>query len=351
MKLRLSSLFIVLLAVIALISTSGCCRKPPEELAQAKAALAKAKENCAEVYAKDDYMKAYNALSMAEKYAEDRKCKDAQKASNEAIALAAEAEVASNERKAALDKEAKDKMARIEDEAQKGQAKYAALLQKKAEVDKKRAAALKMAEEKEFAKYDIKMDLPTTSLDSSIEREGQAIMDEYEKVKAMYSEGGCNLIEVNAALDKIFPKIPPVLAKMDANSKALDEVALRIDAIQEAKLAELVEAMKPKYLEAYTVVKGDCLWRIAEQELVYNDPFAWPLIWWENQWTEEKAMNMTKEERFNLIKDPDLIYPDQHLKIKQGMGQDEVDKAIKYAKNRYGKTDWRDIPDFLTDGK
>lgn len=351
MKLRLSSLFLVCVAVFALVAASGCCRKPPEEVAKAKAAVAQAKENCAEVYAKEDYMKAYNALSMAEKYAEDRKCRDSRDAANEAIALAAEAEVRANEKKAQLDSEAKKKMAAIDEMYAKGETLYNELMQKKAEMDKKRASALQIAQEKEFAKYEITMDLPTPALDASIEADIAVVGEKYEAAKAMYAKGGCNLFEVNAALDAIPALGTKIMDKMAANIKALDEVGVRIEEILKGKLAELAEAMKPKYKEAHTVVKGDCLWKIAEQELVYNNPFQWPLIWWENKWTEEKAMNMSKEERFNLIKDPDLIFPGQQLKIKQGMSQEEIDSAIKYAKNRYGKTDWREIPDFLTDGK
>ena len=351
MKSRLSSLFIVLITVFAMVAMSGCCRKPPEELDQAKAAVAQAKENCAEVYAKDEYMKAYNALSMAEKYGEDRKCKDSRKASLEAIELANEAEVRANEVKADLDGKAKEKMATIEGMMKKGQEEFAKLQAKKAEFDGKRSQALKTAEDKEFAKYDISMDLPTATIDSSIESDGQALMNEYQRIKGEYENGTCNLIEVNADLDKIPGRGQAIMNKMTANMKQFDERMARIDAIMEEKLAALVEAMKPKYMTEYKVVKGDTLWHIAEMELVYKNPFQWPLLWWENKWTEEKAVNMSKEARFNLIKDPDLIYPNQHLKIGQEMSQEEIDKAIHYAKNRYGKTDWRDIPDFLTDGK
>lgn len=44
----------------------------------------------------------------------------------------------------------------------------------------------------------------------------------------------------------------------------------------------------------------DCLWNIAKKPDIYNDPFAWPKIWHNNQ---------------EQIKNPDLIYPGQVLKI------------------------------------
>ncbi|BBM89828.1 hypothetical protein COTS27_01541 [Spirochaetota bacterium] len=46
--------------------------------------------------------------------------------------------------------------------------------------------------------------------------------------------------------------------------------------------------------------KRDCLWRIAEYEFIYDDPFKWTRIYEANR---------------NLIKDPDLIYPGQRLVI------------------------------------
>lgn len=353
MKSRMASLFIVTLAVFALVATSGCCRKPPEEVDKAKAAVAQAKENCAETYAKEDYMKAYDALSMAEKYATDRKCKDARNAANEAISLAAEAEVRANEKKAALDADAKKKMTQIDEMMKKGEAEYQALMAKKAAVEKKRAEALQKAQEKDFAKYNLSLDLPTPTVDPSIEADAKAFGAEYDAIKAKYAQGTCNLIDVNADLDKLSAKAPAMMSKMADNSKALDDINLRIEQLLAARLAELEEAMKPKFtIEDYTVARGNTLWGIASSDVAFKDPFQWPLIWWENQWTAEKAQALSKEERFHLIKDPDLIYPGQVLKIRKGdTTQEKIDEAVKYAKNRYGKTDWREIPDFLTDGK
>jgi nucleoid-associated protein YgaU len=50
----------------------------------------------------------------------------------------------------------------------------------------------------------------------------------------------------------------------------------------------------------WTVRKGECLWWIAGYEVIYNDPLKWPRIY---------------EANTDQIKDPDLIYPDQVLRI------------------------------------
>jgi LysM repeat protein len=50
----------------------------------------------------------------------------------------------------------------------------------------------------------------------------------------------------------------------------------------------------------YEVVKGDCLWNISKKSEIYNDPFAWTRIYNANK---------------NIIKNPDLIFPNQVFTI------------------------------------
>jgi len=50
----------------------------------------------------------------------------------------------------------------------------------------------------------------------------------------------------------------------------------------------------------YTVIKGDCLWKISGFYWIYNDPTKWPTIYEANR---------------DQIKDPDLIYPGQVFEI------------------------------------
>ncbi len=67
----------------------------------------------------------------------------------------------------------------------------------------------------------------------------------------------------------------------------------------------------------YKVVKGDSLWKISGKKNIYANSFKWPLIYKAN-----KA----------IIEDPDLIYPRQNLKIKKDFSRDEVEDAIRKAK-------------------
>lgn len=72
-----------------------------------------------------------------------------------------------------------------------------------------------------------------------------------------------------------------------------------------ANLERTLDNAKPKYYEdTYTVVKGDWLSKIAGYSFIYNDISKWPIIYRANR---------------DQIKDPNLIYPDQVIKIPRGL--------------------------------
>jgi hypothetical protein len=66
----------------------------------------------------------------------------------------------------------------------------------------------------------------------------------------------------------------------------------------------------------YDVKPKDCLWTIAGKKSVYGDPFEWPLLFKSNR---------------DMIKDPDLIYPHQHLKYVKSVTADMKNRAKKLA--------------------
>ncbi len=72
------------------------------------------------------------------------------------------------------------------------------------------------------------------------------------------------------------------------------ETVVTVETVEEAAVAE------EPVSTTHTVIKGECLWYIAGYKDVYGDPTAWPLIYQANK---------------DKIKDPDLIYPGQVLKI------------------------------------
>ncbi len=69
-------------------------------------------------------------------------------------------------------------------------------------------------------------------------------------------------------------------------------------------------------LAQYTVRRHDCLWQIAGKPNVYGDSFEWPLLFKTNR---------------DEIKDPDLIYSHQVLKVQKGFAMEEINHAKQVA--------------------
>jgi len=70
------------------------------------------------------------------------------------------------------------------------------------------------------------------------------------------------------------------------------------------RLETELESKRPKYIEdSYTVLKGETLSKISGYHFIYNDPAKWGIIYRANR---------------DQIKDPNIINPDQILKIPRG---------------------------------
>jgi len=128
---------------------------------------------------------------------------------------------------------------------------------------------------------------PRTGSDSLLKSSSIVIKDEEPKVE-----------EPVVVAEEVVPVEEEV--ELEEGSSILEE-ALATE--QETKLQS----------EEHVVKKGECLWWIAEYEDIYNDPFMWPLIYDANK---------------NQIDDPDLIYPDQILRIpRSGYSIQEIEEA------------------------
>jgi nucleoid-associated protein YgaU len=98
----------------------------------------------------------------------------------------------------------------------------------------------------------------------------------------------------------------PVLAEATRLAEAAVEEAgeARRAAEEEQRRLEAEKKRAEEELAArrasHAVVKGECLWRIAADPDVYGDPYQWTKIYDANK---------------DLISDPDLIYPEQVLKV------------------------------------
>jgi nucleoid-associated protein YgaU len=70
--------------------------------------------------------------------------------------------------------------------------------------------------------------------------------------------------------------------------------------LAEAYAVQAVDSEYPVYVVRLIPERRDCLWRIAEYDFIYGNPYLWPKIWRRNR---------------KLIQHPDLIYPGWKLVI------------------------------------
>jgi nucleoid-associated protein YgaU len=125
-------------------------------------------------------------------------------------------------------------------------------------------------------------------------------------------------------IDALMALSPEELYKRRAE---IDQLQARLDEMKGSKIAKLTEMMdwiataegkltqlrskaasyQPSY-DQYTVIKGDYLWKISGKQEIYGDPYQWMRIFSFNR---------------EMIKDANLIYPDQNFKIHRGEGSDE----------------------------
>jgi len=71
----------------------------------------------------------------------------------------------------------------------------------------------------------------------------------------------------------------------------------------------------------YTVVKGDCLWKISGKKEIYGNPRLWPVLWDANKDGIVSAPTAVPK----TIRNPNLIYPGQVLRVPQ-LSKEEKEK-------------------------
>lgn len=103
--------------------------------------------------------------------------------------------------------------------------------------------------------------------------------------------------------------------RYDEASAAIDEAKMYYNALVGGAVMAEIQGLGA--ITNYKVMRGDTLWGISDKQL--NDPYLWPLIYWSNS---------------RSIKDPDLIYPNQMLKIWADYEMNHKSDARKFAKSR-----------------
>jgi len=108
----------------------------------------------------------------------------------------------------------------------------------------------------------------------------------------------------------------------------------------EKKLLDWEKPVEPPKSNKYTVVKGDCLWKIAGKKEIYGNPRMWPVLWDANKTVtlDPKAPKNTKTK----ITNPNLIYPGQQLVVPtltDKMKQDAMKVKNTWMKKRVKKSE------------
>ncbi|MGL4524667.1 MAG: LysM peptidoglycan-binding domain-containing protein [Spirochaetia bacterium] len=100
----------------------------------------------------------------------------------------------------------------------------------------------------------------------------------------------------------VFARGVNLTGKARSRFNSADYVGSRVDA--ESAVTELRKVYGNMILvNDYTVVLGDCLWRISLKPEIYNDAYRWPKIY------------MANRRKFHQQDNPDLIYPGQVFSI------------------------------------
>ena len=108
----------------------------------------------------------------------------------------------------------------------------------------------------------------------------------------------------------------------------------------EKKLLDWEKPVEPPKSNKYTVVKGDCLYKIAAKKEIYNNGKMWPVLWDANKTVtlDPKANKKTKTK----ITNPNIIYHGQQLVIPtltDKMKQDAMKVKNTWMKKRTKKSD------------
>ncbi len=147
-------------------------------------------------------------------------------------------------------------------------------------------------------------------------------------MQELYAMVGATEADVNnfkKAVDELDGKISRKEGPKADRQKDLDALKMnKISALPEFydRVHNKMQAELDAWVEAptvvnYSVIKGDCLWRIAKKPAFYGNGFAWPNIYKANR---------------DKIKNPNLIYPKQVFKIPKLTDQEKA-KYEKIKKN------------------
>ena len=260
-------------ALTLVLVATGCAKKTPQQVIDVNQALAKAKDDCATVYAADSLGGLQGRVDEMNNYVDQKKMKKARKSATpllpEVQQLGQQAQASREKAKADAEAALKSAEAALEQARQAETAKYNATGFRQAEA--------KLAEAAGAMKDPCKYSTAKTLADDAARQAGQAR---------------------EAALAE--------KQRQEEEARRLAEEERRRKEEEARRLAEEQQRQKPG---SYVVQRGDYLWRIAGMDKIYQKPIYWPII---------------ADANSGKIKNPDLIYPGQEFAIPRDLSDSQM---------------------------
>lgn len=275
-KIYLDNLFLTISLLILVFLVTGCPKKPPSEVAEVRESVNAAMENCAPTYAKDQVLKLDIMLLELDELGKKKKFK---KMREKAVDILSHVEI--------LEKTVHEEKKMLHDQ---------------------------IDGEKKRAEDNIKSALESGALNyaSNLVVKAKAL---FQKGVEYEGDPGCHLAKSLGFFHSSAQVAEKAKSIAIEEEKRIAEQELARKLLEEKK-EEKIEKPKEK-LTQWTVASGENLWTISSKEEVYGNPILWALIFWANR---------------SQIKDPNLIYQDQLLKIPRDFQEEDIKKALEIAK-------------------
>lgn len=278
MKCGKSRVFVQSVVVIAvmLLLVTGCSKKTPQQVIDVNAAMARAKDNCATVYAPGETQALQGEVDQMNGLVDEKKMKKAGKAADPLMPKVE-----------ALDEKALEARAEAKADAEAS--------------IKKAAEAVAQAQQAEAAKYN------AAGLSQA---EGKLA-----EAKGSMSDP-CDYLEAKRLAEDATRQANNAREAALAEKRRIEEERRRAEEERRRKEEEARRAEQERlnmFPPTYVVKKGDYLWRISGMDRIYKNPIFWPII---------------HDANSGKIADPDLIYPGQELTIPRDLSDQQMSNKL-----------------------
>ncbi|GBD95039.1 lysM domain/BON superfamily protein [bacterium BMS3Abin05] len=139
---------------------------------------------------------------------------------------------------------------------------------------------------------------------SGVEAYSQSLKDLENQVDGLSALSSEELFQKRNEIEALEKKLEEEKANKISNLSTMQDLLATV----EGKLMQVKNKLPKSIYDMYKVVRGDYLWKISKKADIYGDPYQWMKIYTYNR---------------EMIKNPNLIYPDWNLKIVRKTGPNE----------------------------